>query len=222
MTLEVFALKIERRLIEFESEKLLMLIQEKRDKILKFKKLERVYQSILGYILIKFILIEKYNINNKDIHIRNNNYGKPFLAEYPHLHFNISHSGDWVVCAFDTSEVGIDIEQIMPIDMAVLDVFCTKNEIHQILSTEENERLKMIYTIWTSKESYVKAIGVGLNKDLKSFDIFQKDRINEFRFLQIELDDEYALTVCSKNTNVATIKKIDQHMLINKFLNNKY
>ena len=222
MTLEVFALKIKRRLNEFESEKLLKLIEEKRDKILKFKKLERVYQSILGYILIKFILIERYNINNKNIYLGNNDYGKPFLAEYPHLHFNISHSGDWVVCAFNTSEVGIDIEQIMPIDMAVLDVFCTKNEINQILSTEENERLKMIYTIWTSKESYVKAIGVGLNKDLKSFDVFQKDKINELQFLQIQLDDEYALTVCSKDTNVATIKKLDQYKLINKILNNKY
>ena len=26
-------------------------------------------------------------------------YGKPYLAEYPEIHFNISHSGEWAVCA---------------------------------------------------------------------------------------------------------------------------
>ncbi|MCL0028295.1 hypothetical protein M1M88_01070 [Peptococcaceae bacterium] len=41
-----------------------------------------------------------------------NDYGKPFLKNTNDLYFNVSHSGEWVVCAIHHHPIGIDIEQV--------------------------------------------------------------------------------------------------------------
>lgn len=37
--------------------------------------------------------------------------GKPFLLDYKEVHYNLSHSGDWILCAVSDQPVGIDIQQ---------------------------------------------------------------------------------------------------------------
>ena len=40
--------------------------------------------------------------------------GKPFFPSQPQLHFNLSHSGSYALCALDTSPVGVDIQVVKP------------------------------------------------------------------------------------------------------------
>jgi 4'-phosphopantetheinyl transferase len=51
------------------------------------------------------------------------------LEWIPYFHFNISQSGNWVVCATDNHPVGIDIEQIQPIDFQIVNSYFSKKEI---------------------------------------------------------------------------------------------
>ena len=37
--------------------------------------------------------------------------GKPFLPGLPDIHFNLSHSGDYIACAFSDQEVGLDLQE---------------------------------------------------------------------------------------------------------------
>ena len=37
-------------------------------------------------------------------------HGKPFFTLLPKIHYNISHSGKYVMCLFAGEEVGIDIQ----------------------------------------------------------------------------------------------------------------
>ena len=46
------------------------------------------------------------------VKVEKNRYGKPFLKEYPRLHFNGSHSGDYLVCAMSQNPVGVDVQRI--------------------------------------------------------------------------------------------------------------
>jgi 4'-phosphopantetheinyl transferase len=93
-------------------------------------------------------------------------HGKPSLAE-PHskLHFNASHSRDWLLCAVaSASAVGIDIETIRP------DVNCeamaarilTADEHAAFRKLSQEEKVNSIFKAWTRKEAYVKESGSGI------------------------------------------------------------
>lgn len=90
--------------------------------------------------------------------IKESENGKPFLSGGPF--FNISHSGEYVVLAIHpTREVGIDIEQINEHRI---------DAIQYVLSEEEKkiDDPKMLFQIWSNKESLIKCISSGL-KDIK-------------------------------------------------------
>ena len=38
--------------------------------------------------------------------------GKPFLKDYPHIHFNISHCSGMVACGFSSGPLGLDLEKV--------------------------------------------------------------------------------------------------------------
>jgi 4'-phosphopantetheinyl transferase len=62
-------------------------------------------------VKVSDICEEKLKIDNKYIRINKNQYGKPYLKEYPNFNFNISHSGEYVLCAVDDKSIGIDVEE---------------------------------------------------------------------------------------------------------------
>ena len=43
-------------------------------------------------------------------------HGKPFFTLQPKIHYNISHSGKYVVCVIAGEEVGIDIQEHRELD----------------------------------------------------------------------------------------------------------
>jgi hypothetical protein len=74
--------------------------------------------SIAGrYLLWKLLLqLDKTDVDNLNIGKTDN--GKIFFPD-KNLHFNISHSGDMVVCALsDDSPMGIDIEHMLHVSFA--------------------------------------------------------------------------------------------------------
>ena len=36
--------------------------------------------------------------------------GKPYISDMPDFYFSLSHSGDYVLCAWDSSEIGVDLQ----------------------------------------------------------------------------------------------------------------
>ncbi|MGE4559572.1 MAG: 4'-phosphopantetheinyl transferase superfamily protein [Desulfobulbus sp.] len=89
--------------------------------------------------------------------------GKPFLPDLPHFHFSLAHSGKWAVCAVADHPVGVDIEPL-PSMADVVDVArrCfTQIELRHLFSLPESDRPSAFCTLWTIKESYMKATGLG-------------------------------------------------------------
>lgn len=66
--------------------------------------------------------------------------GKPVVRHIPSFHFNLSHSGDWVVCAIDDAPVGIDIEEIKPIDLAIAKRFFQQMSMKIYFHNRQNGR----------------------------------------------------------------------------------
>jgi len=135
-----------------------------QNRINKFKRWEDRHASLLGKLLLLKGL-EKYGVNYLSLsNLSYNKFGRPSLGAL--IDFNISHSGEYVVCAFtDQGKVGIDIEKINNISLLDFNRFMADDEWHDIMSHDPPH--EKFYDYWTIKESVMKAYGKGLSIPLK-------------------------------------------------------
>ena len=178
---------------------------EKITKIKKYRFLKDSKRTLLGDILARYIICNKQNIPNSQLEFKCNEYGKPELINPSGYYYNISHSGKWVVCAFDNHPIGIDVEVIKPIEMKIAKRFFTESEYNDLMNIDEDDRLKYFYKLWTLKESYIKADGKGLTIPLDSFsfsienghiNLTTKNEYDSCIFWQDEIDDQHIVSVC--------------------------
>ncbi len=139
------------------SQLLLELPSEMHGKAHRYRFKKDAFNYVLGRLLLKNGL---KNLNAADS-IESITYaenGKPLL---PETHFNISHSGDLVVCAIQNDyEIGIDIEVHKSINLPHFSNYFTQKEWHSINSSENPD--KKFFWYWTRKESIIKALGKNL------------------------------------------------------------
>lgn len=132
---------------------------------------------IIGRALLRKMLGDILDFDPFQIKIESDNYGKLFLSniEQQHLHFNLSHSEDYIIYAFCfNDEVGIDIEKIDPSinHLEISENYFTDIEIKYLKdSTDKDIRAKRFFRIWTRKEALLKALGIGLLLDLKKINV---------------------------------------------------
>ena len=111
----------------------------------------------------------------KQWYFQENEYGKPFIAEellQEPLFFNVSHCKNMVVLAVARMQIlGIDVE-FMPRPTNFSDIarnFFSPLEAEHLLSLPEEQQNRRFYDIWTLKEAYIKACGMGLSIPLNHF-----------------------------------------------------
>ena len=75
-----------------------MLSKNRLRQIDKFQLKEDYLRSLLSEVMLRKKVGELIGINPQMLEIERNDYGKPFIKNVPDIHFNISHSGEWVVC----------------------------------------------------------------------------------------------------------------------------
>lgn len=121
--------------------------------------------------------------------------GKPYLSD--NRFFNISHSANYIVVVFSTSELGVDIEEIKKININQFTEVLHKNEISTIESSDES--IREFYNVWTRKEAYFKANGYGItNNDLSNVDCLANSIVdNQKWFLKsFDLIKGYKVAIC--------------------------
>ena len=104
-------------------------------------------------------------------------YGKPYFPALPDFHFSLSHSGDMALCAVSAAPVGCDIEEIGKYNAPLARRFFHPREQRWLSSLPEDERAAAFYRLWTCKESFIKAIGLGLSQPLDSFAVLPGDTV---------------------------------------------
>lgn len=91
--------------------------------------------------------------------------GKPYFPGYPDLHFNLSHSGDLVLCALDSAPVGVDIQLVKTWRPSLPKRVCSQAELVWL---ERQPELWPAFTLlWTLKEARVKESGQGLTSSIR-------------------------------------------------------
>ncbi len=175
---------------------------EKQIRIKKFKFSDDKKRSIAGEMLVKEYISETYGLSAESTNISIGANGKPYIENSP-VYFNISHSGDMVVCAFDKNPIGIDVEKIKNIDLKIgKRVFCDK-ELQYLFGhsapfdftkTADKEILIRFFELWTVKEAYLKFKGIGIAIDLKNLNIDRKN-------VKAEIFNDYVISVYTETIN---------------------
>jgi 4'-phosphopantetheinyl transferase len=104
-------------------------------------------------------------------------YGRPFIASPQSgepLHFSLSHTDGFVACAVSSCErIGIDVETTdrQTAHLEIARTFFSSAELACLMSLPPAQQKDRFFDIWTLKEAYVKARGMGLQLGLDRFSI---------------------------------------------------
>ncbi|AFZ46644.1 4'-phosphopantetheinyl transferase [Cyanobacterium stanieri PCC 7202] len=194
----------------------------------RFKQKIQADKSCIARANLRIILSKYLNINPAKIIFDYNQKGKPFLKDYPHLHFNLSHTDNLIVYGISDHLMGIDIENInkkVKFQELAQRFFCPSEYILMNQINPENEA-KLFYTLWTAKEAYLKAIGEGLSGGLDSIELsynFQNEDVEitsakireEWQIKNCKINDNYLVSVAIKSKDELpdnlTIKKFEKY-----------
>lgn len=152
--------------------------------------------------LLREVLEKQYGMVVEQTSFEKDIFGKPYLIEHPEIHFNISHCNEIVACMIGTTDVGIDIEEMKPFSNGVIKKVCSMEEQEFIWQSDEPE--KYFFKLWTLKESYIKAVGRGLQLSMKSavFSIGSRGEIESnqpnYTFRQEMIEEKYILSICER------------------------
>lgn len=181
---------------------------------------------IVSHGVLRSILSKYMDMKPEIIKYERSLYGKPGLAGGSWLHFNMSHSNGMAAYAITSNrEVGIDLEYLRDIPFTEISHnVLSKNEDDYLRSVPAEERLNIFFTLWTRKESYIKAIGEGLHAKLNDIDVFFQNEMyslsycgSNWSIIDITTPDGYkaALTVQDDRQRIKTVRL--QHYRYNAY-----
>jgi phosphopantetheinyl transferase len=126
--------------------------------------------------------------------------GKPYFPRAPHVHFSLTHSGAYWMCAFGRRPVGLDLQKHES---------CSRERLsRRFFHTAEDDFLRgcgydAFFSVWSAKESYLKYTGQGMPGGLSAFSVVADGAIADrtmgaqLRFLPFLPD--YSLCLCAES-----------------------
>ena len=140
--------------------------------------------------------------------------------------YNFSHSGEYVICAVETSgckkvKLGCDIEKIRDYNHKLPERFFCESEVKRLKEEPSVQGRKELFCrFWVLKESYLKATREGMKLDTRSFEIKlgspsvllkqPKEHFDYYHLCEIDFEDkEYRIGVCTTGIKINnTLRKL--------------
>ncbi|XP_046740379.1 L-aminoadipate-semialdehyde dehydrogenase-phosphopantetheinyl transferase [Diprion similis] len=152
---------------------------EEKERIGRFVFKKDARASLAGRLLMRKFVNEYGNIPYNDVLFSRDKSGRPFVnGDIKNLNFNVSHQGSYTVFAGEVRNLllGVDVMKLEYTGGKKLaEFFRIMNRNFSPLewdsiragnSKSEIDQVSMFCRHWSLKESYVKAIGVGIAMDL--------------------------------------------------------
>lgn len=118
--------------------------------------------------------------------------GKPEIEDFP-LHFSLSHSGLYVLCAVSERQIGADIQQFRKTEfLRLTERFFAEREYEMLKQCGEKEREALFFQLWSRKEAYGKLTGQGIAAVLREEEY-------AVRWEAVSPPPGYAMAVCTEN-----------------------
>lgn len=171
---------------------------EKQHRILRQRIKRTADIMVVGGALVRHMLWEQFSIP-LDTKIGYGEFGKPYLPDYPYVHFNISHSGQYVTCVVSDRPVGIDIQVIRSYYPDVARRVYNPRELEQIKNSADPAA--EFTKLWTKKEAYLKMLGCGLITDFKTMACSTVAQVKTLKY-----ENTYLSYVSAGNEKVRTMQ----------------
>lgn len=203
----IYGVNIKEQVTQEQVDKFLTIIsREKRERIERFHFREDYLRSLYGDIIVRKEIEKLTGMKGEEVQFAANEYGKPHVIGVPDFHYNISHSGDWVVCVTSKYKCGIDVEKISEAHVDIAKRFFTERENEILASKDKESKKEYFFDLWTLKESYIKWRGEGLHIPLDSFSFEKRNGFftlnppceDKVTLRQYNIAEGYKLAVCAE------------------------
>lgn len=141
-----------------------------------------------GRYLQRSVLSSYLGANAEGLDIVAGEHGKPCLAGEPALAFNLSNTNGLAVLAVsrECTAVGVDAEMYsVVLEAGTAQLICSAAEATTLSMLQGTERQSLLLAYWTLKESFLKAIGLGLSVEPHRLNV-QVDTVS--REIRVEHD----------------------------------
>ncbi len=183
--------------------------KKRREKLLHGKGKRDICPTLTAGCLLHNVLCKWMEIDpscSAPFEIGYGKEGKPYLPDKPEVHFNLSHSGEYVCCAIGDEPVGVDIQKKTAVKEKIAERFFTIADNQKLSECGEKERTDLFFRMWSIKESFLKLTGKGLKQGMNSFEINWQQGIilEEGRkkpsayFMECTHMPTYSFCVCTK------------------------
>jgi len=175
--LHLYAVHFTQPLTTVEFARLLRRVSpERRVLIGRYRFWQDAHRALLAELVARHCIQQALGYSWDSIIFDKTAMGKPFLRGAQDFHFNIAHSGEWVIFASACSPIGVDVERIQCLEPEVFSQILTPREMKACAAHSAADRLSFLFSLWTIKESYAKALGFGLQLHFRDLDVCIEDR----------------------------------------------
>jgi 4'-phosphopantetheinyl transferase len=147
--------------------------EQQRMKRYKFAQLRHDFLIRRG--CLRLLLARYLSREPEQLVFKTGDYGKPYLENNsdPPVNFNLSHSTGAVLYGFARQSLGVDVEEVRPVDdMHLLAArFFSPDESDMLGATLPGQQIEVFFKVWTLKEAFIKATGQGLAYKLDRFSV---------------------------------------------------
>lgn len=161
------------------------------------------HRALFGKLLLIHGITLMGRLELKSLPLHYTDFNRPYFKN-EQIDFNISHSGEFVICAFtQKGRIGIDIEKINAIHLEEFTSVMTEEQIVFIKQSTAPEL--EFFRLWTLKESVVKAVGKGLSIPLNQLttDYLTVNCEEQIWYLhELDIDDDYCAYLASDQDSV--------------------
>ncbi len=146
------------------------------DESAKALKLQDTIQAdsyIQSHAFLRKALSNILNTQPLSLKFYTNTWGKPFLQNWPNIHFNLSHTFGMAALIVNKTYCGIDVEWIKEQNIELIKnvVYHPDELANEKLLKKRPEMLSNFYRIWVIKEAFLKTLGTGLSTDPTSLKV---------------------------------------------------
>jgi 4'-phosphopantetheinyl transferase len=150
-----------------------LLADEERQRAGRYRHEPSREQFIVARAMLRVLLGRYLGIPESAVRLGVSPQGKPRLCGNE-LHFNVSHTNGLALYGFSRrGELGIDVEEVRPcpthLDMASR--FFSPREAVAICNLPAGRSEEAFFHVWTRKEAFLKALGLGLSHGLERFEV---------------------------------------------------